>query len=212
MESNLLTTDTFLQGVIAGYGIAIPIGPIGILILELGIRRGFSTAFSAGAGTASADLIYATIASTAGTFLVSVLAPYAHALRIGSAIVLVGFGVWLLYHGLRGRNERNKQLTPVSCLDTYVMFLGLTLLNPVTVAYFTTLIVGLRTGSAVSVTDIFLFVIGAFLSSLSWQTFLASISGLTHKRLSPKLQSATFAIGNCVVILLGILILIGLPI
>ena len=53
------TLDAFLNGVVAGYGIAIPVGPIAILILELGLRRGFRIALSAGAGAASADLIYA---------------------------------------------------------------------------------------------------------------------------------------------------------
>jgi len=201
-----------LQGIIAGYGIAIPIGPIGILIVELGIRRGFSTAFNAGAGAASADLIYATIASTAGAFLVSILAPYAYALRMISAIALIAFGVWLLYTGLRARNEQDKVVNAMSHKDTYCMFLGLTLLNPVTVAYFTTLILGLTAGRTASAGNILLFVVGAFSASLSWQTLLAFVSGLTHKRLSPRLQTVTFAIGNCLVILLGILILIGIPI
>jgi len=201
-----------LQGIIAGYGIAIPIGPIGILIIELGIRRGFSTAFSAGAGAASADLIYATIASTAGAFLVSILAPYAYALRIVSAIVLIAFGGWLLYNGFRVRNEQDKAVNTLGHKETYCMFLGLTLLNPVTVAYFTTLILGLTAGTTASPIDILLFVVGAFSASLSWQTLLAFFSGLTHKRLSPRLQTVTFAIGNCLVILLGILILIGIPI
>jgi len=207
-----LSIDAFLQGIIAGYGIAIPIGPIGILIVELGIRKGFSTAFSAGAGAASADLIYATIASTAGAFLVSILAPYAYALRVVSAIVLIVFGIWLLYTGLRGRRDQDKTVNTMGHKDTYFMFLGLTMLNPVTVAYFTTLILGLRAGTGAPSLDIFLFVFGAFSASLSWQTLLAFMSGLTHKRLSPKLQFATFAVGNCLVILLGILILIGLPI
>jgi len=143
---------------------------------------------------------------------VSILAPYAQTVRMVSAIVLIGFGVWLLYHGLRGNKEGSKEVSAMSRIDTYGMFLGLTLLNPVTVAYFTTLILGLRAGAAASPYDIFLFVIGAFSASLSWQTLLALISGLAHKRLSPKLQSVTFAFGNCVVILLGILILIGFPI
>ncbi len=200
-----------MQGIIAGYGIAIPVGPIGILILELGIRRGFSTAFSAGGGAATADLIYATIASTAGAFLVSILAPYAHTIRLVSAIVLIAFGVWLLYHGLRGR-KRSKEVSALSHVDTYFMFLGLTLLNPVTVAYFTTLILGLTAGTPASSIDILLFVVGAFSASFSWQTLLALVSGSAHKRLSPKLQFVTFAVGNCVVIMLGVLILVGIPI
>jgi arginine exporter protein ArgO len=196
---------------VAGYGIAIPVGPIGVLILELGIRRGFRTAFSAGAGAASADLIYATVACLAGVLLVSLLAPYASFLHTASALILIGFGIWLFYHGIRGRNRRREEIAPMSCIGTYGAFLGLTLLNPVTVTYFTTLILGLRAGSS-SLSDVFLFVAGAFMASLSWQTLLAGASGLAHKRMSSKLQSATFAVGNCMVIALGILILIGFPI
>jgi arginine exporter protein ArgO len=202
--------EPFLQGMIAGYGIAIPVGPIAILIIELGIRRGFSFAFCAGAGAASADLIYATIASVAGTFLVATLEPFSPIIRVVSGLALIAMGAWLLYQGRSSnRPERIQGYNSTSCLNTYGMILGLTLMNPVTVTYFTTLILGLKTSAASSPTDVLLFVAGAFLASLSWQTFLACISGLTHKRLPPRLQSATFAVGNSMIIVLGILILLG---
>jgi threonine/homoserine/homoserine lactone efflux protein len=208
-----LSLDAFLSGIIAGYGIAIPVGPIAILIIELGLRRGFRVAFSAGAGAASADLIYATIAALAGTFLVSVLAPFASFLRVGSAFGLIAIGAWLLYHG-RDRSDRTRgsQLRATNCPQTYGMVLGLTLLNPVTVTYFTTLILGMRADSSQSSVSAILFVSGAFLASLSWQSLLASISGIAHKRLPAKMQAATFAIGNLVIMALGAAILLGLRI
>lgn len=204
--------EAFLSGVVAGYGIAIPVGPIAILILELGLRRGFRIALSAGAGAASADLIYAAVAAFAGTLLVSVLAPFASILRVGSAIGLIAMGAWLLYHGRNPSDRTHKLgLRATSCQQTYGMILGLTLLNPVTVTYFTTLILGMEGFSPSSVSAI-LFVSGAFIASLSWQSLLASISGIAHKHLSAKLQLATFAIGNFVVIGLGVTILLGLRI
>lgn len=208
-----LTPDAFLSGIIAGYGIAIPVGPIAILILELGLHRGFRIALSAGAGAASADLIYATIAAVAGTFLVSVLAPFAFILRVGSALGLIAMGAWLLYHG---RNLSDRTHTPQSeatnCPRTYGMVLGLTLLNPVTVTYFTTLILGMGADSSQSSVNAILFVSGAFLASLSWQSLLASISGIAHKRLPANVQVVTFAIGNLVIMGLGVAILLGLRI
>ncbi len=204
--------EAFLSGVVAGYGIAIPVGPIAILILELGLRRGFRIALSAGAGAASADLIYATVAAFAGTLLISVLAPFTSILRVGSAIGLIAMGAWLLYHG-RSPSDRTHKLglRATSCPQTYGMVLGLTLLNPVTVTYFTTLILGMEGFSPSSVSAI-LFVSGAFIASLSWQSLLASISGIAHKHLSAKLQLATFVVGNFVVIGLGVMILLGLRI
>ena len=174
----------FLSGVFAGYGIAIPVGPIAILILELGLRRGFRVALSAGAGAASADLIYATVAAFAGTLLVSFLQPFAPILRVGSATGLIALGAWLLYHG-RNRSDRTHKprLRTTNCQQTYGMVLGLTLLNPVTVTYFTVLILGMQGFSPSSVNAI-LFISGAFIASFSWQSFLALISGIAHRYLS----------------------------
>jgi threonine/homoserine/homoserine lactone efflux protein len=206
-----LALDAFLGGVVAGYGIAIPIGPIAILILELGLRRGFWVAFSAGTGAASADLIYATIAALAGTFLVSILSSFASILRIASALGLIALGAWLLY---RGRDSSHQNVTPrvkgSSCPQAYGMVLGLTILNPVTVTYFTTLILGMGADFSHSHVDAILFISGAFLASLSWQSLIASISGLGHKRLPANVQTVTFAAGNLVIIALGVAILLGL--
>ena len=208
-----LTPNAFLSGIIAGYGIAIPVGPISILIIELGLRRGFRIALSAGAGAASADLIYATIAALAGSFLVSVLAPFALILRVGSALGLIAMGAWFLYHG-RNLSDRTHtpRSEPTNCPRTYGMVLGLTLLNPVTVTYFTTLILGMGANSSQSSLNSVMFVSGAFLASLSWQSLLASISGIAHKRLSANVQLVTFTIGNLVIIALGVAILLGLRI
>jgi threonine/homoserine/homoserine lactone efflux protein len=206
-----LSLDAFLSGIIAGYGIAIPVGPIAILIIELGLSRGFRVALSAGAGAASADLIYATIAALAGTFLVSVLAPFASVLRIASALGLIAIGAWLLYHG-RNRSDRTRgpQLGNTNCPRTCGMVLGLTLLNPVTVTYFTTLILGMRADSSQSPVSAILFVCGVFLASFSWASLLASISGIAHKRLPARMQTVTFTVGNLVIMALGVAILLGL--
>lgn len=198
-----------MQGLIAGYGIAIPIGPIAILIIELGIRRGFSVAFCAGVGAASADLIYSTLASLAGTFLVSILKPYAPVIHTISALALIGLGLWLLY------SSRMKKTTEVdeSRISTrsgaYCFVFGMTLLNPLTIAYFTTLILGLKSNIAGSADYVVSFVSGAFLASLSWQSVVASVGGFGHDRLSPKFRLVTFAVGNTIIVLMGVLLLLG---
>ena len=208
-----LSVDAFLSGVVAGYGLAIPIGPISVLILELGLRRGFWIAFSAGAGAASADLIYASIATIAGTFLVSILLPFTAIIRVVSALGLIALGAWLLYRGIKpSRSEQKPRVGGSSCHEAYGMVLGLTLLNPITVTYFTTLILGMEANFSHSPIDAILFICGVALASLSWQSLVASISGLAHKRLPAKAQAATFAAGNLVIIALGIAILLGLRI
>ncbi len=81
--------DAFLTGVVAGYGIAIPVGAIAVLIVEVGIRCGFRCAFFAGAGAATADFIYAGLAVIGGAALAGLVSTVDRPLRIVSAVVLV---------------------------------------------------------------------------------------------------------------------------
>lgn len=183
-------------------------GPIAILIIELGIRRGFSVAFCAGVGAASADLIYASLASIAGGFLVSILRPYLSIIHIASAFVLIALGLWLLYFSRRNRDVHIDSRVS-SRSGAYGLVFALTLLNPLTIAYFTALILGLRSNIPTSPANVLLFVSGTFLASLSWQSTVACVGGFGHEHLSPKLRLATFAAGNSIIVLMGILLLLG---
>ena len=77
----------------AGYGIAIPVGAVSVLIVETGLRSGFRSAAAAGAGTATADAVYATIAAVFGTALAAALIPWQAPLRAAAVVVLVGLAL-----------------------------------------------------------------------------------------------------------------------
>lgn len=202
--------QSFINGALAGYAIAIPVGAIAILILETGLQRGFWHAFAAGAGCATADLIYATIAATLGTLVAQYLEPIALYLKIISAAFLVGLGLFGLYKAWRSRRaETAADPKPINAtiLKTYGTVLGLTILNPATVAYFAALILGGTVGATPTVGDKAAFVAGAALSSLSWQSFIASIGALAHKHLPSGFRIWTSVLGNLIIIVLGVRIL-----
>jgi threonine/homoserine/homoserine lactone efflux protein len=206
-------SNAFWEGVLAGYGIAIPVGAIAILIVDMGLRRGFPSAFMAGAGAASADFIYALLAAIAGATLAAALAPYAGILQIASGIVLLvlgGYGLWQAW-----KIDSAQKTTPLpednqSLWGIYLRFLGLTLLNPLTITYFGALILGRDAGATTTAVEQLLFVLGAALASLSWQTLLAGVGSLANQRLSPRFQRLTSITGNLIVIALGLRILLSL--
>ncbi len=201
--------ESFIGGVLAGYAIAIPVGAIAILIFETGLRRGFWSGFAAGSGAATADLIYATIAATLGTALAVFLAPISGVLKWGSALFLVGLGLWGLVQLWPSRRAR-VDVAPRAAgwWQTYVTLLGLTILNPTTIAYFAALILGLNIGAGLTLGHKMLFVAGAFLASWSWQTLLAALGALAHKHMSPRIRQLTSLAGNLMIIGLGIKILV----
>lgn len=213
--------SAFLAGAAAGYGIAIPVGAIAILIVETGLRRGFRLAAAAGTGAAAADGIYATVAALFGAALAGVLAPFDVPLRILAVVLLVAIGV----RGLLGLRSSGPRATagpqaglPAeveaaerggSAARTFAAFLGLTLLNPVTVTYFAALILGL-TATGAGPAEKAAFVAGAFFASLSWQLLLAAVGAFLHRRLPAGLRVGVIVLGNAIVLLFALVIAAGL--
>jgi threonine/homoserine/homoserine lactone efflux protein len=176
--------EAFLTGVLAGYGIAIPVGAIAILIVDVGLKHGFRPAFFAGAGAATADLLYAGLAVIGGSALAGAIGAINDELRVVSALVLIVIALV----GLRraGRQmatvERVPHPTRNELAVTYGRFLGLTVINPTTIVYFAAVIIGLGVAEDMSAPLGLLFVVGAFLASLSWQTLLAVIGSTAGRR------------------------------
>lgn len=198
--------SAFLDGLLAGYAIAVPVGAIAILILETAMRRGFAEGFAAGAGAATVDLVYASLAGLAGQVLAPALAPAAAALRLASAAILIGLGAWGLWRLFMTRASASSEvraLLPGGRLRTFAQFVGLTLLNPMTVAYFAALMLGQNARAPLTGLDRLTFVAGVAVASFSWQTVLAWLGALAHRRLSPRVQFWTGVLGNGLVMLLG---------
>jgi arginine exporter protein ArgO len=190
--------------VLAGYGIAIPVGAIAVLILETGMRRGFRPAFAAGAGAAAADLTYAALAALAGPPIAAALSSFTQALLLAIGL----HGLWAAKRNAAGLPVGSK--LERGALRTFWQFLGLTLLNPLTVAYFAALVLGRGPENSLSPAGRLAFVAGAWLASWSWQTLLATSGALAQRLLSRRARQLTSVAGSLVVIGFGLRILAGL--
>jgi len=93
--------SAFVEGLAAGYGIAIPVGAVAILIVNTALGCGFRIGFMAGAGAATADVLYALLAALAGASLSRLLAPLALPMRLVGGAALMGLAVWGMWRGNR---------------------------------------------------------------------------------------------------------------
>jgi threonine/homoserine/homoserine lactone efflux protein len=199
--------ESFIAGAIAGYGIAIPVGPVAVLIIELGVRRGLRMAAAAGLGAASADAVYALLAVVAGAAIATVLEPVTPALKLFAVIVLAAIavrGFWLALYRARIGIPGNAVL-PTDTTRTYLRFLVITLINPTTILYFAALILG-RPDLGAGLGERAAFIVGAALASASWQLFLAVLGALAHKRLPWRVQFGISLLGNAVVVAFAVII------
>ena len=192
-----------LEGILAGLGIAVPVGPIAVLLVDLSTRRGFAHALPAALGVASADLTYAAVAAVVGLAVADAVESFVGPLRALSVVALLAIVVArtreLVRTGRRGAETSVERVDP-SPARTYVTFLGLTWLNPVTITYFAALILGLQDDALVGPGAKALFVAGAFVASASWQVVLVAAGAVLHHRLPARAQLVTGVIGNLVIL------------
>jgi arginine exporter protein ArgO len=201
-------TTTFIHGLLAGYGIAIPVGAIAVLIMDTGMRRGLRHGMAAGAGAATADLLYAVVAAGAGGLLVPLLAPVAAELRLLSGAILIalavsGFASLRRARASGGMNDAREG----RARGTFARFLALTLVNPLTVVYFAALVLG-DGADAAGPASFLIFAAGAGIASLSWQLLLALAGRMLGATLPPRVQVLTGAVGHSVVLVFGMMMIV----
>ena len=198
------------SGILAGYGIAIPVGAIAVLIINTSMRCGFTCGAAAGAGAATADLLYAGVAATAGAAASRFLLPWETPIRWVSGLVLLGLAAKGLYDARTPPSaEASTFVTQRGELAlTYVRFLGLTVINPMTVIFFGTVVLGANVGRTLTVAQAAVFAAAAFAASLSWQLFIAALGASAGKTLPPRFRMVTAVVGNLFIALVAVGILI----
>jgi threonine/homoserine/homoserine lactone efflux protein len=161
------------------------------------MRGGMRPAAAAAAGVATADLIYAATAATAGAAVAGTLEPHAQELRLAAAAVLALVAVL----GLRAlRASAGSAAAVPTGGRLYVRFLALTSVNPLTVAYFAALIAGLPAVASAPPEAKAVFVLAAGAASLSWQLVLAGAGATLHRRLPRSARVYTALAGNALVL------------
>ncbi|WP_250401400.1 LysE/ArgO family amino acid transporter [Streptomyces cellostaticus] len=197
-------TDALVSGLLAGYGIAMPVGAMSVLIVTLASRVSFRHAMAAAMGVATADGLYALAAVLGGAGLARLIQPASRPLQVLAAGVLACIALKGLVSAVRTHHREvtrpSLEATPQSLRRTYSGLVGLTLLNPVTIVYFGALVVGHRGGSPSPASGL-LFVVAAFVASASWQAMLATSGALLRRTLTgPRSRLVTALAGNSVIL------------
>jgi threonine/homoserine/homoserine lactone efflux protein len=162
--------QVLLQGLIFGFSIAAPVGPIGVLCIRRTLARGVRSGLASGLGAATADATYGGIAGFGITFLSRALVSQQVFIRSlgGAFLILLGARTFLSVPKAANR------ATGGSLASDYLSTLALTLSNPLTIIAFAAIFAGLGvTGSGGYTTAAFL-VSGVFAGSSLWWIILSS--------------------------------------
>jgi threonine/homoserine/homoserine lactone efflux protein len=207
-----------LRGLLIGFSIAAPVGPIGVLCIRRTFADGWRIGLLSGLGAATADATYGAVAAFGLTAISSLLVSGQVALR------LVG-GIFLCYLGVRGLLTKPAPASPDatdtitspstshvrSSIAAYASTVGLTLTNPTTILSFVAIFAGLGVGSASrGYLGAALLVAGVFVGSALWWLILSSTVAGLRVRFRPSAVGWVGRASGGVLLAFGLLALVSL--
>lgn len=197
------------SGLLAGFGIAAPLGAIAVLLIGEGVSRGFRAGSPGALAVGLVDTLYCAAAVTVGAVAAPVIAGWGKVPGILGGIALIALAVIGIVRSRAGSASGETGSAPVgSGWQRFVVFLGLTAINPATVIYFVALTAGLAPllQSALTAGT---FVAGVGIASISWQLALVAAGGLLRGRTTARARRLTTLAGNLIVAGLGVALLVS---
>jgi len=171
-----LDFSLFVKGLIIGFSIAAPVGPIGVLCIRRTLAEGRISGFVSGMGAATADAMYGCIAGFGVTYISSLLIGQQFWFRLIGGLFLGCLGVRAFFSNPA---EGPSKTTGKGLAGAYASTLFLTLTNPVTILAFAAIFAGLGLGNAGGAyTAGMRLVIGVFLGSAICWLLLSAGTGL----------------------------------
>ncbi len=176
-----METTFFFKGLILGFVIAAPVGPIGILCARRTLTHGRRAGFFSGMGAATADALYGFIAAFGLTFISDMLIGHQAWLRLVGGTLLCIIGVRTFIAAPEQKSEIPKSAMRFAGMYTSTFFLTLT--NPMTIFSFAAVFAGFGlAGARGSVVSAGTLIGGVFLGSALWWAFLVGIFSIFRRR------------------------------
>jgi threonine/homoserine/homoserine lactone efflux protein len=198
----------FLRGLVIGFSIAAPVGPIGVLCIRRTLAEGRATGFASGLGAASADAIYGCVAGFGLTFISNFLVDQQLWLR------LIG-GLFMLYLGFKTLLEKPAEQAAsakgTGLLGAYASTFFLTITNPMTIISFTGVFLGLGlAGSSGDYASAAILVLGVFLGSALWWFTLSGGVGFFREKFNADAMQWVNRISGAIIIAFGVVALVSI--
>lgn len=197
-------SSLLLRGFALGFAVAASPGPIFFICLRRTLLRGRLYGLVSGLGVATADGIYAAIASlglaAVSTAAIGFRRPLA---LIGGAVLIV-----LAARILLERREGASEVAPpggTGLAWVYVSTFGLTITNPATIISFAALAATLGLGAGSGIVKPATLAGGVLLGSTAWWCLLAVAAASLRGRLTPTVIRGISTFSGLAIAILGML-------
>jgi len=200
----------FIQGMIIGLTLAVPVGPISLVCIHRTVANGRLHGIVSGIGVATADSLYAVVAFLGLTAVSGLITGHQILFRLlaGVVLILVGIRVFLSVPA-----EVSPGTNPEPYLKDYFSMVAITAVNPLTIIFYLTILPGFGVAMQGSLPGVAVpFIAGLFLGSSLWWLILCGSLGSVRSRLSAGNLRWINRISGLLIVCFGAGMLILLPV
>lgn len=201
-----MDTSFLIKGLIIGFLIACPVGPVNILCIRRTLTEGRIQGLISGLGAAAADTIYGFIAAFSLTFISDFLVKHQIGIRVVGAFFLCIMGIRIF---LTKSTNKPIQLNSSNLIGNFGSTFIITLMNPISILAFTIVFASVGISHSSHTLDGFL-VAGVFIGSSIWWLLLSGTAGFFHKRISPDNLLWLNKVSGIIINICGLLIFLDL--
>ena len=172
------------KGILIGLLVSIPLGPIGVLVIQRTVNKSRKAGLLSGMGAALSDTLYAIIAGFSLTFVIDFIREHEILFQSVGALVVLGLGIHIFFKNPVTDLRRNRLRGNTHFQDIISSFL-VTFSNPLTVFVF--LAVFTSSGVAINLEQpyhSFFVILGVFTGACLWWFSLSGIVSLFRHKIN----------------------------
>jgi threonine/homoserine/homoserine lactone efflux protein len=201
-----------MSGVVMGLIAAVPIGPVNLICIRRTFAYGSLNGFMSGLGAALGDGVFAAITGLGLTWIAQLIEGYATAIELigGAMLVWIGYRTFIHPPLPAGPEENCPEQGATSLARAMVSTFALTITNPATLLFFTSMFAGLGglAGGAGSFNDAAFVVAGVVGGSAGWWLVLTTLIGQFHTRIDERAMRAINRVSGLLLMIFGLAVLI----
>ena len=172
----------FIKGVVIGLAVSVPLGPIGILIIQRTVNKNRISGFLSGMGASISDTLYSVVAGFSLTYIIDFIRAHELEFQILGALIVLFLGLHIFIKN-PVRDLRNYRKRGSTYWQDLISTFLITFPNPMVVFIF--LAVFASSGIVFQIDhpyQAFFMVLGVFAGTNTWWLLLTGIvSSFRHK-------------------------------
>lgn len=206
----LTAIEVLIKGIVLGLAVSMPLGPIGIILINRTIKRGVLSGIFSGLGLGTADTFLAILAGLGFSVILAFIKQEKFIISIIAGVLITAAGL-KVYMSNPVKDFRNKEKANKSLWRDFYSVFMLAITNPYTILLFVAFYSGIHIqGNMKPELVPFLLVPGVFIGAMAWWSslsfFVSRFKHKIHLRAMVKINK----VAGIIITGIGIVVLIGI--